>query len=241
VIVTVLRIFIQEGKKMTRERFVQQLKGLQSDVLHMGKLVEEEMLLALRALDQLDAKLAQQVYLADDAVNKVRFETEEKCFTVIVTQQPAASDLRAVVSVMNMIVDLERMGDQAKGIAKVIPHLRQQPKQVPLPELKQMGDLVISMLRQAMQAYTSESVTLAQMVAGQDDEVDKLYSQVFSKLINQMADDNLAEEIAASYERLRVARELERFGDLATNIAERVIYRVTGQMKEINTDSLAAR
>lgn len=226
---------------MTRERFVQQLKGLQSDVLHMGKLVEEEMLLALRALDQLDAKLAQGVHLADEAVNKARFDTEEKCFTVIVTQQPAASDLRAVVSVMNMIVDLERMGDQAKGIAKVIPHLRQQQKQVPLPELKQMGDLVINMLRQAMQAYSSESVTLAQMVAGQDDEVDKLYSQVFSKLINQMADDNLAEEIAASYERLRVARELERFGDLATNIAERVIYRVTGQMKEINTDSPISR
>ena len=183
---------------MTRERFVQQLKGLQSDVLHMGKLVEEEMLLALRALDQFDAKLAQQVHLADDAVNKLRFETEEKCFTVIVTQQPAASDLRAVVSVMNMIVDLERMGDQAKGIAKVIPHLRQQQKQVPLPELKQMGDLVISMLRQAMQAYSSESTTLAQMVAAQDNEVDKLYSQVFAKLINQMADDNLAEEIAAS-------------------------------------------
>lgn len=226
---------------MTRERFVQQLKGLQSDVLNMGKLVEEEMLLALRALDQFDAKLAQQVHQADDAVNKLRFETEEKCFTVIVTQQPAASDLRAVVSVMNMIVDLERMGDQAKGIAKVIPHLRQQQKQVSLPELKQMGDLVISMLRQAMQAYSSESTTLAQMVAAQDNEVDKLYSQVFAKLINQMADDNLAEEIAASYERLRVARELERFGDLATNIAERVIYRVTGQMKEINTDSPVAR
>jgi phosphate transport system protein len=222
---------------MTRERFIQQLNGLQSDVLHMGKLVEDEMLLALRALDQLDAKLAQQVHTADDVVNKVRFETEEKCFTVIVTQQPAASDLRAVVSVMNMIVDLERMGDQAKGIAKVIPHLQQRQKQTPLPELKQMGDLILNMLRQAMQAYSSDSITLAQMVAAQDNDVDKLYSQVFAKVINQMADDNLAEEIAASYERLRVARELERFGDLATNIAERVIYRVTGQMKEINTNS----
>ena len=226
---------------MTRERFVQQLKGLQSDVLQMGKMVEDEMLLALRALDQLDAKLAQQVHTADDAVNKLRFETEEKCFTVIVTQQPTAGDLRAVVSVMNMIVDLERMGDQAKGIAKVIPHLQQQQKQVSLPELKQMGDLVLNMLRQSMQAYSSESVSLARIVADQDNEVDKLYSQVFAKLINQMADDNLAEEIEASYERLRVARELERFGDLATNIAERVIYRVTGQMKEINTENPTIR
>ena len=226
---------------MTRERFVQQLKGLQNDVLQMGKMVEDEMLLALRALEQLDPKLAQQVHLADDAVNKLRFETEEKCFTVIVTQQPAASDLRAVVSVMNMIVDLERMGDQAKGIAKVIPHLQQQQKQVSLPELKQMGDLVLSMLRQAMQAYSSENVTQARIVTDQDKEVDDLYSRVFAKLINQMADDNLAEEIAASYERLRVARELERFGDLATNIAERVIYRVTGQMKETNIDNPTIR
>jgi phosphate transport system protein len=226
---------------MTRERFVQQLKGLQNDVLQMGKMVEDEMLLALRALEQLDPKLAQQVHLADDAVNKLRFETEEKCFTVIVTQQPAASDLRAVVSVMNMIVDLERMGDQAKGIAKVIPHLQQQQKQVSLPELKQMGDLVLNMLRQSMQAYSSENVTQARIVTDQDKEVDDLYSRVFAKLINQMADDNLAEEIAASYERLRVARELERFGDLATNIAERVIYRVTGQMKEMSTDNPTIR
>jgi phosphate transport system protein len=226
---------------MTRERFVQQLKGLQNDVLQMGKMVEDEMLLALRALEQLDPKLAQQVHLADDAVNKLRFETEEKCFTVIVTQQPAASDLRAVVSVMNMIVDLERMGDQAKGIAKVIPHLQQQQQQVSLPELKQMGDLVLNMLRQSMQAYSSENVTQARIVTDQDKEVDDLYSRVFAKLINQMADDNLAEEIAASYERLRVARELERFGDLATNIAERVIYRVTGQMKEMSTDNPTIR
>lgn len=222
---------------MTRERFEQQLQELQRDILRMGKMVEEEMLLALQALEELDVKLAQQVHTADDAVNKLRFETEEKCFTVLVTQQPAARDLRAVVTVMNMIVDLERMGDQAKGIAKVIPHLRRQKKQVPLPELQQMGTLVVNMLRQTMQAYTNDSVTLARIVAAQDDEVDKLYSQVFAKLVNQMADDNLAEEIATSYERLRVARELERFGDLATNIAERVIYRVTGQIKELNTDS----
>lgn len=220
---------------MLRGRFEQQLQELQNDVLRMGKMVEEEMLLALQALDALDATLAQQVHTADEAVNKLRFETEERCFTVLVTQQPAARDLRAVVSVMNIIVDLERMGDQAKGIAKVIPHLRQQQKMTPLPELKQMGNLVVNMLRQTMQAYANDSVTLARIVAAQDDDVDKLYSQVFAKLVNQMADDNLAEEIETSYERLRVARELERFGDLATNIAERVIYRVTGQLEELNS------
>ncbi len=221
---------------MIRGRFEQQLTELRDDILRMGKLVEEEMLLAIRALETLDVTLAQQVYTVDEGVNKLRFETEEKCFTVIVTQQPAARDLRSVVSVMNIIVDLERMGDQAKGIAKVVPHLRQQPALAPIPELKQMGDLVLNMLRQSMQAYASDSVTLARIVAGQDDDVDKLYAQVFTTLVHQMAADDSPEEIKTSYERLRVARELERFGDLATNIAERVIYRVTGQLKELNTD-----
>ena len=221
---------------MIRARFEQQLAELRDDILRMGKMVEDQLLLALQALDTLDVKLAQQVNTADIGVNKLRFDTEEKCFTLIVTQQPAARDLRAVVSVMNIIVDLERMGDQSKGIAKVIPHLCQQPKLAPLPELKQMGDLVITMLRQSMQSYASDSVTLARIVAGQDNDVDKLYAQVFTKIVNQMAADNLAEEIETSYERLRIARELERFGDLATNIAERVVYRVTGELKELNTD-----
>jgi len=221
---------------MIRGRFEEQLTELRDDILRMGKLVEEEMLLAIRALETLDTALAQQVATVDAGVNKLRFETEEKCFTVIVTQQPAARDLRAVVSVMNIIVDLERMGDQAKGIAKVIPHLKQQPQLSPIPELKQMGDLVLNMLRQSMQAYASDSVTLARIVANQDDDVDKLYAEVFTTLVHQMAADDSPEEIKTSYERLRVARELERFGDLATNIAERVIYRVTGQLKELNTD-----
>jgi len=221
---------------MMRGRFEQQLSELHEDILRMGKMVEDQLLLALQALETLDVKLAQQVHTVDDAVNKFRFETEEKCFTVIVTQQPTARDLRTIVSVMNIIVDLERMGDQAKGIAKVIPHLRQQQTLPPLPEIKQMGDLVLTMLRQGMQAYASDSVTLARIVAGQDDDVDKLYAQIFTKLVNQMAADDQAEAIETSYERLRVARELERFGDLVTNIAERVIYRVTGQLKELNTD-----
>lgn len=221
---------------MIRGRFEQQLTELRDDILRMGKLVEEEMLLAIRALETLDTTLAKQVYTVDEGVNKLRFETEEKCFTVIVTQQPAARDLRSVVSVMNIIVDLERMGDQAKGIAKVIPHLREQPTLAPIPELKPMGELVLNMLRQAMQAYASDSVTLARIVSSQDDDVDKFYAQIFTNLVHQMAADDSPEEIKTSYERLRVARELERFGDLATNIAERVIYRITGQLKELNTD-----
>ncbi len=219
-----------------RERFDQQLDELRSDILHMGKLVEDELLLALRALETLDADLAAQVYVADEEVNRMRFGTEEKCFTVIVTQQPAARDLRSVVTVMNMIVDLERMGDQAKGIAKVIPRLKERNDRPLPPELAQMGEMVINMLRQSMLAYQNDSVGLARFVAAQDDDVDDLFSRVFGNLMQQMAKDSEAEDVKSSYEMLRVARELERYGDLATNIAERVIYRVTGSFQEINSD-----
>jgi phosphate transport system protein len=219
-----------------RERFEQQLDELRADILHMGKLVEDELLLALQALESLDSTLAAQVYVADEEVNRLRFATEEKCFTVIVTQQPAARDLRSVVTVMNMIVDLERMGDQAKGIAKVIPRLKERSDRPLPPELAQMGEMVINMLRQSMLAYQNDSIGLARFVTEQDNDVDDLFARVFSNLMQQMADENEADDVKSSYQMLRVARELERYGDLATNIAERVIYRVTGQMHETNTD-----
>lgn len=221
-----------------RERFEQQLGELRADILHMGKLVEEELLLALRALQQFDPALARQVYTADDEVNRVRFATEDKCFTVIVTQQPAARDLRAVVTVMNMIVDLERMGDQAKGIAKVIVRIHERIPPFVLPELNQMGELVLTMLRQSMLAYAENSTSLAKTVVVQDGLVDELFGRIYKQLIAQMAADNDPDKVEDSYEMVRVARELERFGDLATNIAERVIYRVTGQIGELNTDQI---
>lgn len=231
----------EKGIYFMRTRFEQQLEELRDDILLMGSRVEAELRLALRALDRLDVKLAQQVHAADEQVNAMRFATEEKCFTVLVTQQPAARDLRAVVAVMNMIVDLERMGDQAKGIAKAIPHLARQPNPTPLPELREMGETVAEMLHQSMDAYQADNLALARQVTSRDGEVDRLYAQAFAKLIQRMATESETAIIENSYAFLRVARELERFGDLATNIAERIIYRVTGQLKEINTDSLAAR
>jgi phosphate transport system protein len=215
---------------------MRKLAELQEAILKMGVLVEEELQLALVALDELDVVKAREVYALDQEVNKTRFEIEEFCFTLIVTQQPAASDLRRVVSAMNIIVDLERMGDQAKGIAKVIPHILKYPKQPQPPELKQMGHMVTLMLRQAMQAYAHENVDLARAVTEQDDEVDNLYAQVFVQVMGFMADTKKPQKIEAAYEVLRAARELERFGDLATNIAERTIYLVTGSLEEVNVD-----
>ena len=219
-----------------RERFERKLSELRDDILKMGSMVDEELKLAIEALNAMDEDLGQRVYEADKAVNEMRFSVEEKCFALIVTQQPAASDLRAIVAVMNMIVDLERMGDQTKGIVKVIPHLLKYPNQTQPPELKLMGEKVGNMLRDSMTAYAHDDVELAQHVADEDDEVDRLYAMVFTSIMEAMAKTKKTHKVEAAYEMLRVGRELERFGDLATNIAERVIYRVEGWIQEVNTD-----
>ncbi len=219
-----------------RAHFDRRLSELRDGILLMGSRVEEELKLALEALATLNTDKANEVFAADRIVNRLRFEIEDQCFSLIVTQQPAARDLRTIMTAMNIIVDLERMGDQAKGIAKVIPHLIKHPLIERPPELKQMGDMVSRMANQVMLAYARGNVELARLTAAQDDEVDTLYAQVFSKIMLQMSRTDNPTQIEATYELLRVARELERYGDLATNIAERVVYLVTGSFTEINVD-----
>ena len=221
-----------------RHYFDQQLSDLRDRILLMGSRVQDELNLAMAALNTLDIDKANAVYAADRIVNENRFAIEEICFTLIVTQQPAARDLRTIIAAMNVIVDLERMGDQAKGIAKVVPHLLKNPGQERPPELRQMGDLVGKMLADTMTAYATNDTDLAREIASRDDAVDALYAQVFNKLLAQMANAGTAAKAESAYEVLRVARELERFGDLATNVAERVIYLVTGSHQELNVDEL---
>ena len=219
-----------------RERFEKKLNELRDEILTMGVMVDEELKLALQALESIDIDLAHEVYKADKDVNARRFAIEEQCFALIVTQQPAARDLRAIVAVMNIIVDLERMGDQAKGIAKVVLHMIENAGQTLPPELKQMGNMVGLMLRQSMAAYAQNNIELAKVVINQDDEVDKLFAELFTQVMARMAETESTEKIEASYEVLRAARELERYGDLATNISERVIYIATGSLHEENVD-----
>jgi phosphate transport system protein len=216
-----------------RRRFDDKLNEIHDDILRMGSIVEEELTLALKALKKRDTGLAQQVIVTDDTVNELRFAIENKCVELIATQQPAASDLRAIVAVMNMIVDLERMGDQAKGVAKLIPALEETPgKWARSEELQEMGRLVGLMLKQAMTAYATNNIELAGLIADQDDEVDNLYAQIHAQVMENMAETTKQKKVEASYDVLRAARELERFGDLATNVAERVIYIATGQTYE---------
>ncbi|HXF62369.1 MAG TPA: phosphate signaling complex protein PhoU [Caldilineaceae bacterium] len=222
---------------MPRQYFDQALRELRDQILTMGSYVAEELRLAMAALEALDEEAARQVYEMDRSVNDIRFAIEEECFTLIVTQQPAARDLRLVFAAANMIVDLERMGDQAKGIAKLIPHLKRHPNINRPPELRQLGALVHSLLNDALRAYAEGDTELSASIAQRDDEVDALYANIFTNIMFQLAQANDPEQVKAIYELLRAARELERFGDLVANVAERSIYMVTGKIPELRATS----
>ena len=219
-----------------RTEFNRALNDLRDDILLMASRVEHELDAALTALADVDIEKAREVYAADRIVNQNRFDIEDRCFALIATQQPAAGDLRLVVAAMSMVVDIERMGDQAKGIAKVVTHLYERTTIPRPPELVEMGKMVRDMLRRAMQAYAEGNIVLAQTVANSDEDVDHLYGKVFAQMMDYMAAHDSPDEVEAGYEILRSARELERFGDLVTNVAERTIYLVTGSMSELNVE-----
>lgn len=211
-----------------RNFFNQQLDELKIETLRMGSMVEDELKLALQALEGLDRDLARQVFAADKAINELRFELEARCTKIIGTQQPVTQDLRCILAVMNMVVDLERMGDQAKGIAKALPGILKYPDQTLLPDLQHMGDEAIQMLKMAMEAYTAEDTELAQKVVDRDERVDHCFSQILSEIMKRVAASQNTRAVEAYYKLLRVAQELERFGDLAANVAHRVIYMANG-------------
>lgn len=219
-----------------RRKFDQLLDGLRDETLRMGSMVEDELILAMRALNELDAGLAQQVVNADIQVNRMRFAIEEQCFELIVTQQPAARDLRAIVAVLNMIVDLERMGDQAKGIAKLVPDILAGAEREQPVEIGQMGRLVARMLNDSLAAYAKTDLLLAEKVASRDNEVDALYQAAFDSMMERMADTKKQKKITSAFHVLRAAQKLERFGDQVTNVAERVMYIATGYVSEYNVD-----
>lgn len=223
-----------------RDRFEKKLTELRDDILVMASMVDEELKLALKALEKLDTGLARRVFEADKEVNAARYAIEEKCYTLIGTQQPAAGDLRAIVTVLNIVVDLERMGDQAKGIAKVIPHIMKYADNAQPSELNQMGLRGGTMLRDSMTAYTKGDLELAHQTIDRDRQVDSLFARVYAEVMKRMAQAREPDKVEAIYEILRAARELERFADLATNIAERAIYRVTGDLHQLNGQASVA-
>jgi phosphate transport system protein len=216
---------------MPRESFDRNLRELQDDVLVLGSMVGKAIERSTEALRKRDLELARQVIADDGKINGKRFEIEEKCIELIVTQQPMASDLRIIVAVLNIIVDLERIGDHAEGNAKIAIAIGDEPPLKPLIDLPRMAQKTVEMLHRSLDAFIGHDAEAARKVSDEDDEVDHLYDQVFRELLTFMAEDTRT--ITRATRLIWVAHNLERSADRVTNICERVVYVVTGKMEEI--------
>ena len=218
---------------MTRELFEKELIELQDDVLILGSMAEKAVVDSVEALRSADLEWSQRIIDEDAAINKKRFDIEERAIFVIASQQPLATDLRAVMSALMIITDLERIGDHAEGTARI--NLRLGEAQV-VPRrmgyIPAMADRAIAMLRDSLNAYVERNVDEARRVCDADDEVDRLQDAVYDEAFRGMIEDPTQIERNTYY--LWTAHNLERIADRCTNICERVIYLVTGRMEEIN-------
>jgi phosphate transport system protein len=217
---------------MTRVDFDRQLAEVQEDMLVMAGMVETAIERGIEALKTRNVELARQIIADDLNINRKRYDAEDRCLDLIATQQPLAGDLRTIVSVLHITVDLERMGDHAEGIAKIALMLSDEPPLKPYIDIPRMADLTISMLMDSLEAYKHRDAALARAICDRDDEVDALYEQVYRELLTFMIND--PKSIRRATWLLWVAHNLERIADRATNICERVVYLVEGRIQELN-------
>jgi phosphate transport system protein len=212
--------------KMGRIHFEQHLRELQDHVLAMGSMVETALYRSMEALKNRDLDLAKRVMEDDRLIDAKRYEIEEEAIDLIVTQQPIAGDLRIIVAVLNIIVDLERIGDHAEGIGKITIMIGDEPPLKPLIDLPRMAELTGGMLRRTLQAFIHHDAETANKICSEDDAIDNLYDQVFRELVLFMVTD--PKTVTRATRLIWVAHNLERSADRVTNIAERIIYVVTG-------------
>jgi phosphate transport system protein len=218
--------------KHIREAYDEALRALEDDVVRMGSLAGDLIHRAVEALKNQDVQAAEAVIAEDDVVDRLHLDLEERVAKVIATQQPMARDLRVLMSVLAVSIDLERMADHAEGIAKATRRLSREPLLKPLVDIPHMERLVQEMLQDALQAFVQRDAALAESLAKKDDVVDALRSQVFRELITYMVED--PRTISRALDLILVAQHLERAADHVTNVAERVVYMVTGELRELN-------
>lgn len=214
-----------------RTTFHKRLRGIQEDVLAMGSLVEKAINRSIESLKKRDLAMAHQIIIDDLKINERRFDIEEKCIQLIATQQPMASDLRIIICVLNIITELERIGDYAEGTAKIVVMIGDEPPLKPLVDLPRMAEKTVDMLRRSLDAFISCDADTAREIVAEDDVVDNLYDQVFRELLTFMAED--PKTITRATRLIWVGHNLERSADRVTNICERVVFVVTGKMEEI--------
>lgn len=217
---------------MTREVYHKALKNLQDEVLKMGEMVANAIRKTVEALRKRDIDTSKEIIKNDLLINKKRFDIEEQCISLIATQQPMAVDLRVLTSILSIITDLERMGDHAEGIAKITLLIGDEPLVKPLIDIPRMADIGLSMLDKCLKAFVDRDAEAARLVCNEDDQVDALHDQIYRELLLLMIQDPKISHQATYLTWL--SHNLERIADRVTNIAERVVFMVTGKMEEMN-------
>ena len=215
-----------------REHYVQQLEGLHTELRALGQLVIVSITRAIDALRQQDVEAAKKVVADDRRIDQAQAALEEHVLTVMATQQPMAGDLRRLVAAIEIASELERIGDYAKGVAKITIRHAGQPLIKPLIHIPEMAELSINMLGTALDAYENEDVEAARGLAASDDRVDELSKGVQADLLDAIQQEPAS--AARAVDLLFVAHNLERIADRTTNIAERVIFMVRGDVVELN-------
>ncbi|HEX7976875.1 MAG TPA: phosphate signaling complex protein PhoU [Anaerolineales bacterium] len=222
----------KKGIGMPRETFERGLKHLQDDLLLLGSLVEQAVRDSVDALKRRDLEASRLIYLADREINERRYEIEQNCLILIATQQPMARDLRMLAAILEVNTELERIGDYAKGICQINLLLGREPLVKPLVDIPRMADLGLDMLHRALGAFVAQDAGTARAIPLEDDQVDALYNQVYRDLLQiMMADPTVIDR--ANY-LIWAAHNLERLADRVTNICERVVFLVTGQIIELD-------
>jgi len=219
---------------MVRQTFELDMQRLLNEVLALGSMVESAIIDSVEVLKRRDLEGARRLIAGDRLINEKRFAIEADCLVLIATQQPLAGDLRTLAAVLELSTELERIGDYAKGIACINLMMGEGPLVKPLIDVPRMAEKAQSMLHRALDAFVRRDVALARAITVEDDEVDALYNQVYRELMTFiMADPRTIDQ--ANY-LLWVAHNLERAADRVTNICERVIFTVTGEMMEMDVE-----
>jgi phosphate transport system protein len=217
---------------MPRETFERELDKLQDDLLVLGSMVEQAVLSSIEALKQRDFEASQKIFAADKYINIKRYEIEQNTLALIATQQPMARDLRLLAAILEIITELERIGDYAKGICKINILLGPGELVKPLIDIPRMADLGLSMLQRALSAFVARDAVTARAIPNEDEQVDQLYTQTYKELLDIMIAD--PSKIDRANYLMWAAHNLERLADRVTNICERIVFVVTGEILELD-------
>jgi len=219
--------------KIKQTMFDREFSEICHDLVVMSEMIIQAIDHSMISLHECDIKLANEIITLDEQVNALRFKIEEACLQLIATRQPIAGDLRSVVAVMYIVVEMERMGDHAAGIAKTVVRMGNEPLLKTFKKIRKMGELSSKMLSGCIQAFLNKDAVHAKEIAAQDSEMDRLYKAVFERLLKLMA--HKPDMVTRATYLMWCAHNLERIADRVTNVAERVVFIATGDLREFNS------